>query len=96
MGRTNSIGTNTSCVGAVQALPTGYCTPRAITYVTTITVNAQAEKWRTEGASTANAAAATTKVAAPAVSVMSRRRAWSPSACRSRPRRRRLWAAGVS
>ena len=30
VGSTNSIGTNTSCVGAVHELPTGYCTRAAI------------------------------------------------------------------
>ena len=51
----NSIGTNTSCVGAVHELPTGYCTRPAIRYAITVTTNGQAENDRVEELKAASA-----------------------------------------
>src|ERR1700745_1676590 len=96
VGSTNSIGTNTNWVGAVHALPTGDCTRRAMTYVTTETASAQTENERGDEASTASAPAATTKITAAVASVMSRRRATPPPEWRSRPTSSRLSAPGVS
>ena len=96
MGSTNSIGTNASCVGAVHELPTGYCTRAAIRYVTTVSARAETERARGAGLSPASRPAATTKITAVPASVTSSRRAGVATEWRSRPRRSRLSAPGVS
>src|SRR3954449_10812086 len=73
VGSTNSIGTNTSWVGAVHALPTGYRTRSAARYATTVTTRAATEKERAEVANAASAIAAAIKAMAADASVIRRR-----------------------
>jgi hypothetical protein len=67
----NSIGTNTSCIGAVHALPTGKITRAATRNAKTVSPRASSESGRLAWASAATSPATTRNKAAAAASVIS-------------------------